>query len=296
MARGTITTVIITFFGTFILNYLVGLIFRPDGYVILGPPIQIDAKYFQTADIVNYSKTPIDHLRIYVPKDINESDILFTTPISIKTLVTNTKSTQSKLIEISEIKENSLIRLFFPLKDIKDYDGIKFINTNEKNLFIYKNENIEHPNIIIFKNALTNSLLYALFFGSFFYFVKRIWDKLENRLHRVEERYKEVETEAKNVLENSKLIVKEKDEETKKIYVRAMKVKTLLLVRISDYSKELNFWRDTIRKILYSQKNDPGIADEIFKQVTSTLTTYSVLQKSDELSGDIINYLTDQLK
>ena len=62
-----------------------------------------------------------------------------------------------------------------------------------------------------------------------------------------------------------------------------MRIKILLLARLSDYSKELTFWRDTIRKILYSMsKTGKKAAEEVIKEVTATLKTHSTLSESED--------------
>lgn len=48
--------------------------------------------------------------------------------------------------------------------------------------------------------------------------------------------------------------------------------------RLRDHVKELQYWRDTIRKLLY--EHNIG-ADRLFHSITSSLKTYSVNYKSN---------------
>lgn len=51
-----------------------------------------------------------------------------------------------------------------------------------------------------------------------------------------------------------------------------------LLARLHDYSRELSFWRDTIRKLLTSGGNVPS-PDKVCEQVTASLRTFGTLDQ-----------------
>lgn len=51
---------------------------------------------------------------------------------------------------------------------------------------------------------------------------------------------------------------------------------------ISQLRKELSFWRDTVRKLLYNRENEFQTADKVINTVTSTLKTYTTRKHSDE--------------
>lgn len=56
----------------------------------------------------------------------------------------------------------------------------------------------------------------------------------------------------------------------------------LYLARLGDYSKELNFWRDTIRKITYNSTNKNNGTESIIDIVTKSLKTYRTRGTDDE--------------
>ncbi len=52
------------------------------------------------------------------------------------------------------------------------------------------------------------------------------------------------------------------------------RVKVILLARMSDYSRELNFWRDTVRKVLYGMTGGKEAGESLVKHVTESLQTH----------------------
>ena len=62
---------------------------------------------------------------------------------------------------------------------------------------------------------------------------------------------------------------------------RSGRYKTLMLARLADYSKELEFWRDTVRKVLYTALGDNKAADKLIESVSSNLKTYQTRSRTD---------------
>ena len=69
------------------------------------------------------------------------------------------------------------------------------------------------------------------------------------------------------------------------------RIKIRFVKTISDYAKELEFWKDTIRKILYESNKNKIESEDIFKMVTLNLKTYNTLRKCDYRD---INVLLDE--
>ena len=63
-----------------------------------------------------------------------------------------------------------------------------------------------------------------------------------------------------------------------------------MMTRISHLRKELSFWRDTVRKMLYNSQNEFQTADKVIDAVTSTLKTYTTQGRSDD-NMDVTLYL-----
>jgi hypothetical protein len=61
-----------------------------------------------------------------------------------------------------------------------------------------------------------------------------------------------------------------------------------LLSRISDYSKELGFWRDTARKIVTGGGLDRNSTEAFLQNITASLGTYGAKERDYEFN-DILN-------
>ena len=72
-------------------------------------------------------------------------------------------------------------------------------------------------------------------------------------------------------------------------------MKVYHLVRMRDYQKELDFWKDTIRKFLYKSKETEDSAERLFSIITDSLKTYST-RKNVGSHYDEIVYLANRYK
>jgi uncharacterized protein YeeX (DUF496 family) len=117
-------------------------------------------------------------------------------------------------------------------------------------------------------------MIYSLLFAGLLYWITTQTSKLDERLQNA---MSEIQ-QAKQDHEASIRSLEERHREIDKNLARA---RVLLLARLSDYAKELEFWRDTVRKILYSVSKDDKASEKIISAVTDTLKTYST--RSDSL-------------
>ena len=52
--------------------------------------------------------------------------------------------------------------------------------------------------------------------------------------------------------------------------------------------RELSFWRDTVRKMLYNSQSEFQTADKVIETVTSTLKTYTTRKLGDENMDELL--------
>lgn len=71
-------------------------------------------------------------------------------------------------------------------------------------------------------------------------------------------------------------------------FKRYRKEKIFYQTRISQLRKELNFWRDTIRKLLYDSKHQEQFSEKILEAVTNNLKTYTTSDRSDNTIDDVL--------
>lgn len=63
---------------------------------------------------------------------------------------------------------------------------------------------------------------------------------------------------------------------------RNQELKSYYLMHIYQLRKELTFWRDTVRKLLYNSQNKFQTADKVIETVTATLKTYTTQEHNDK--------------
>lgn len=213
----------------------------------------INGNYNTCVAIKNYQKNKsIDTIKFWV----NEGEI-----DTIDTDLKNTYNDKSIILEeiIPEYKGMTIIYSNKPI-DSKNFK----IETNTKSNIVFLSEQKE--------SAYINIAEYAVI--AFIYFITisfvNIYFKLkqDQKISEVKESLKKAEEQIKQVEEYSK----ESNNQNKKYRIKYIKI-------IKDYSKELDFWRDTIRKILYRSSKKQLEDVDIFKEVTLNLKTYKTMEK-----------------
>lgn len=145
------------------------------------------------------------------------------------------------------------------------------VELNEKCNLVFTNSQKESAYIEI-RNYLGTVLIYFIEFSIMLYLAKKINNK------KIEEVKREIERTKKSLklIEDSQKISEKKAKELQKMI---MKNKLVLERKLSDYSRELNFWKDTIRKILYGVSKDEMKKKDICEIVTDNLKTYRTKEK-----------------
>ena len=113
------------------------------------------------------------------------------------------------------------------------------------------------------------------------WFSKRQIMQVQNHIREVEEKSKKVSAEAEKL---SDKIDVQKEQSKKSIN----ELRLYYFARISDLQKELSFWRDTVRKMLYNSQNEFQTADKVIDTVTSTLKTYTTRGHSDDNMDEML--------
>ena len=124
---------------------------------------------------------------------------------------------------------------------------------------------------------------FVMVIGSSFtlWFSKRQIMQVQNHIREVEEKSKKVSAEAEKL---SDKIDVQKEQSKKSIN----ELRLYYFARISDLQKELSFWRDTVRKMLYNSQNEFQTADKVIDTVTSTLKTYTTRGHSDDNMDEML--------
>jgi FtsZ-binding cell division protein ZapB len=154
---------------------------------------------------------------------------------------------------------------------------VRVINAREKGIY---SSQVEIRKTAI-RRAVDKALLYTLV-TAFLYILVVLWMEYRrnNTLQKIEE-LKEKNAVSLRMLKESE----ERDENLKSdvtdMRVSLKKQHLLLQARIRDFACELNFWRDTVRKILYSHGKEKKEVERVFTAVTETLGTYATRSDVD---------------
>ena len=123
----------------------------------------------------------------------------------------------------------------------------------------------------------------VMIIGSSFtlWFSKRRIRQVQNNIREVEEKSEKASAEVEKL---SSKMDDQKEQSTKAIN----ELRLYYFARISDLQKELSFWRDTVRKMLYNSQHEFQTADKVIDTVTSTLKTYTTRKRSDENMDELL--------
>lgn len=268
--------VIITFFISYIINFSIYYIASNDGSIQLGSILNINNQNYMVCEFTNYSEKNINELKMSVPISTKVEDILSSTPLDISTIHSNINNNLSKLIEISGFVPFYKATFLIPIKNITEITLIKVLNAKFKKVDITISTEIDNPLKKVLKEALITASLYTIIFAIFFLIFQNNIDKRWSQLKEVNDGHKE--------------IIKGLEKKIDSIHKSGKIIRGYILAKTTDYIKELDFWRDTIRKILYF-KDKKIDSDEIFKIVTDNLKTYSTLHKSYDYEA--LKYIKD---
>jgi hypothetical protein len=259
----TIATVAITFVITLALNLIIELLTQDKGAVMIGPVVTIQGQPYMPIDISNHAQEPLDNLVLTIPESTDSHSIISSSPIEVEEIPDVVGTSIRKRIQISGLEPRQVTQLLVPMADQDAAELVRLVNAKQVGLAIERVEDIERPISLAMKDAVVTASIYAVMLAIMtFWHYGQLGDLRE-------------ETEAiSKKLDEAMAQAQELEEEASQITNKQKRIQILLLARLSDYSKELSFWRDTIRKILYQATGDSKGSETVINQVTETLRTY----------------------
>lgn len=288
-----IIPIIITALGTFFMTYLDS----QKAVIRIGNiTTTSNNKYICCMDISNYQSKNIDKLTITIPCNIELSDISTNRYIDIEKIDSNTYlGHESSTFTLNNISSEKQLSFSITTDKEINIDDIQ-INKNNNKLKILYNKQESNP----LTQNLISFIAYIVCF-TIFVLISDYTTSKKRLIHNqeIDEKYKEFK---KNHDEQIKFIEKRNTElkhkidnleiDCKKDAEICLKQKLLLIKQISDYKKELDFWKDTIRKILYTNYNySKNDANKLFNTITNNLETYSTKYNSEKLDYDNIKII-----
>lgn len=256
-----IISIIITSFFSLIINYIA--IEKME--LVISSAKRTDDSYITIVEINNYKENNI----------IENSNIILNSNAEIlsinSTLEANVKDNK---IVIEKIYPNSKENLLIETKSRLKQEDLSFQIPVKNKIRWTENE----------KNIFQELLLNVFITGIVYLIITIINNIVLNKYINEKIKSKNEEVEKANI-ENQRINLRQNEIEKEVSFIKK-KVK-LLHRKNLDYAKELDFWKDTIRKTFYTKEN---IKDSrgLFELVTKNLKTYATLENLEMVELEIL--------
>ncbi|CAH6872692.1 conserved hypothetical protein [Vibrio chagasii] len=275
MYRVQIFNVVIGVVITFIMNVGISYLAMDNGYIVIGEPFLQKEHSLQPIEITNHSRDTLNNLQFVVPNDLDLQSILITKPLIIKELKEASSPVGQKLIELSGVIPQSTARLLFPISSGSS-SCCYLLNSEDLRIATKRDSEVFNP----VKSMLIDASLTTLIYGSIM-LASTWW--LSRTLKSDEKEYREaLERIEKKSDKQDKSI-----DDLRLIYKRQRYV---LLRRIKEYSKEIEFWRTAVRKQLLTVMSPEEVENKLLsvsKQLNTRSTHGNITGELDSLEESI---------
>ena len=249
----------------FLISLLTTVFFADKGCVRITGIYKDNAVYYRNIELVNYSKVYQNDVYLKLP-----STAKIKNEATVSTLIIERETIKSEdidLYKLNQIEPESSTVIVIELDN--ETDKIQFTNLKEKNFSLETQGKIESPKLKLIKQLLPNAILYIILFSLTQFISNYLATKRQNELkEKIEEKNKKLDEI--NTTQNKT------ESKLKDVEKQLNKTKVFLKKQILDYSKENNFWRNTVRQLLYDGDKKSKKAEHLFKVVTNQLQTYTV--------------------
>lgn len=251
----TVVSVAITFVVTLALNTTVNYYASDRGTIGISKPIPIEGKTITVLSIENYSRDFVEGLAIELPATVPITALISDAPVTF----TDTPAPHqgsSRVVKVNQISPRLITHIYIPTPSTTNTPAIRALNLDAMGLTIRHDEELEPPLRKALFSGLIVASIYAIFAFGITYYTKREIKPLREQIE----------------------VLKSKTEGIRpkiaKMESRITKQRLLMQARLFDYSKELNFWRNTFRTLVLKGHGDTKAADEAIETVTKTLKTH----------------------
>ncbi len=276
MYRTQIVNVVIGVVFTFFMNVGLSYLVMDKGYIVFGEPFIQEQQSLQPIEIVNHSGNTLNSLQLVVPEELDLQAVLITKPLHIKELTDALAPVGQKLIELSGVVPQSTARLLIPLGS-KTTSCCEFLNSEELKVDVKRDSEVISP----IRGILIEASVYTLIYGAIM-LSTILW--LSRKLKKEEVLYKESLNRIEKKADNHEKSIGE----LRLLYKRQ---RYMLLRRIKEYSKEIEFWRGTVRKQLLSTMTPEEVEAKLLS-VSTKLNTRSthgnITREYDDLNDSIL--------
>lgn len=275
---------------------LTGYLARDKGSVLVGPSLVIEKERYVPINISVFTDRAINDLIVSIPTSTVITDIVSSSPIQMQEVPDIAGTHTVKRLIISGIEPNQTTSLLIPVASEQAAELVQSLNAKELRFQIQSWSDLRDPTILIRTSAAISLGLYSLFWGLFYYWFSSRLNKMDLNMSEGKKEFESTMEKSKREFESGAEALSQALEKSEAKLSEALNVATrmrlLLVKRIADYSKELTFWQDTIRKVLYESTRNKDTADKLINAVTANLNTYSTRHDSIQ-DFDLIAQMAD---
>lgn len=267
----TIIATAIPAIGMALVNFLLVFFFDSSSVLNIGQSTKMVDQYVTPINIKAHGK--IENLRITLPGKLTDKQISVNKPIQIKTANNNVGYEDYTDFYISKITSQSSVQLIINTNKPLENNDIA-IDKNGNNISVNYESTVKNPAFEQLRSIILNAAVYFILFSVIISREKRDRKK---KTQEVRNDLEDLTNKYANILQKQI----DTQERVKKTEENALKRQLLLQARLHDYKKELSFWRNTIRKMLYTMPDGDKKAEKLIESVTDSLKTYNTNEKNE---------------
>ena len=279
-----VISIIINTFMVSLLTLVTAFLGADKGCVKISENYKINDEYQTNVELINYSNNYQNDILLKLPTTANiiNDEYISNAIISREEI----KSKEFTLFRINQIQPESSTVIIIKLENKTDL--IQFTNLKEKKFSLERQGKIESPRFKLFKKLLPNAILYILLFSIIQYLGNQKISKKQDELDSLIKEKKLKSEEFQKTLDNTQ-------EEIETLEKKLHKFRFFYKKQLSDFAKENEFWRNTVRQLLYTGDKKNKKAEQLFEIVTSQLQTYTVKSKRN-LDLEEIIFVAEELE
>lgn len=260
-------------------RYLEERMLEDKGRVVIAQPLTISGSLFTEMDVENWSTETFNGLVLVVPNSVSASLITSSTPLMIEEAKGITGAAQTlRHLTFSGLPPRRTTRVMIPLSSASDLQQFSLPNATELKYGVDWYDAPQDPWEPTLRELTMMPIAYAVLYGVVtYFFIGYFQSTLDKSKKEREEEGKKLE-DFKVDLEKRNTDWTARDEKLKHqladVLTRQARYRVYLLSRISHYSRELEFWRNTARRIILSGGLGKESAEAFVEKVTTTLKTW----------------------
>lgn len=227
--------------------------------------VAIGSSTFRPLHIINPRSTRLDGLILVVPRHVDPSKIIASAPISMTAFDGELTLSEGRRLKVNGIAASQAVTILIPDEQGAGFSDVSVLDEGETHVRVYR------KGAVIGGRVLTAGLLglAAAVVGVAPWLL--VAGFLKSQLNRASEETARLE---KMMGQNEK-VTNALVEPMKRQVAELRRHRIFLQARLGQYARELEFWRDAVRKNLYQQGSEKKEVQMFLQKISESLETYS---------------------